>query len=170
MPNDRMTPVPRPLRLLQIVVAIAFVYFNSAVLLRSFHVPVPAPLPFYDLFKMNHMFEAALPQNYDVRILGQVEEDADWIDLDTEKHISPIRGRRLVKLLGSRHKNTFGLDTVPLAQEFVARRMGERYNREHPEQPLQRVKFELVAWPLGLRPIDRGVDSVDIQVWELKGD
>ena len=164
---ERMATPSRLLAILRITIAVAVVYLNFAVLLRTFHVPAPAPLVLYDLFKMNHMFEGAPSENYDVRVLGQIEGREEWIDLHAEKTVSPLRGRRLIKLLASRHSNTFGPDAAAQAQGFLADKLRQKYNREHPESPIVRMKFELVAWPLGVKQPPAGARRSDLHTWEL---
>ena len=50
----------------------------------------------------------------------------------------------------SRGMHTFGPDAATQAQGFLADKLRQKYNREHPDRPIVRMKFELVA-PLWLK-------------------
>ncbi len=156
--------VVRPPRWKRVAITLAIllvVYANVAVIVRPLRF-LGRPLPSYlrppipreveDAFLVFGMFSYYETRNREVYISGRVERVVDgkvrkdWIDLDPEEYVPFRRPERMQRLWARREIGRITWNHRK-SQEFLARKIKERYARIHPGERILELRIYALEWP-----------------------
>jgi len=102
----------------------------------------------YDLFITFPVFTSFGTINQAMILRGQkADSDGEWIDLDVKKYFPFRMGERHARMFARKYADNYGPEGQAHGWEFMMRKIRERYNRAHPEEPIARVSIGLVTWP-----------------------
>jgi hypothetical protein len=142
------------------VVAAGLIYTNVAVWAndvleaRSVAFRFGTGFLLHGLFNVGAVFSAYETDNSEIVLLalprdaGDPTEESSWITLDLNEYFpwgsfAEQRNRVLVAV-SPRPAETWRRADAP---DVVARKIRERYNRQHPDHPIRRIRIRQLTWP-----------------------
>jgi hypothetical protein len=159
---------------------IAFIiYANLATMLTPVsrrHGPVPSlriEATIKDFFWVFGVFSYYETFNRDVLIEGRTTELRDGrlyyksVPIDHSPFFPFKRGEQHTRLWAERSIGS--LPTMPHAdaQRFMAQRIRERYNRDHPAQPIDKIRIVHLTWPRSRQGyyVEKKPDAIQRTYW-----
>jgi len=146
-------------KLILSTIAIIVIYTNLAIIIN--YSPIQYKFP---TFRLAHF----LYSNFDVFSIGsknnkecviwaliknvrKSESDGQWIQLDIEIFLPYKRGEIFRRMQCVAQFNSGGRRARYEARKFYAKKIREKYNREHPDQRIVKVAIGVAKWPKSRR-------------------
>ena len=113
---------------------------------------LPIPRSIYDLFLLPHMF-LNLAETVDSPVIQVRKNGRNWDDVDgivplDVSHFLPFRtGEQILRLSARKFLVLGDSDRLSRAQRLLATKILNQYNREHPEQPGEQIRFGISRRP-----------------------
>lgn len=126
--------------------AIVLVYANISVILWGIGVPVPVLPATHDGFMLFGVFHTYEDINRETILEGRDASGA-WLPLEIREHVPyelPERNRRLN---AARVAGPLSFQSSSESHAFLLRKIRERHNRLHPDQPVDAVRIVMLTWP-----------------------
>jgi hypothetical protein len=135
---------------LAVIYANLSVIFNSP--LQSIRIrALPLSTAGHNAFLIFGVFSYFETNNEELTVWGLATDagnnKAAWKQLPTWEYLPFCRGNQDSRLWASRQYNSPNREGHQQAWQFMGRRIMERYNALHPNDPIQRVGFQYVGWP-----------------------
>jgi len=156
--------------------AVLLVYGNLAVALQPPQLgvaPLPRPRWLFDAFLLPGMFSGYTTTNLDFHLTGLRDDrgrEGDrgrWIVLELGEHFPQRLGITFTQLYAPHHREVLGAAGQRAAWASLARKIRQRHNRLHPDQPVVRVRIATLEWPIhpsGYRGGKRA-DTMRLRSW-----
>jgi len=136
------------------ILALVVIYSNGAIVLNhvlylSFEKePFPLHAGLYDLFITFPVFTTYEMHNREMILRGEKKDmPGEWVDLDVGDYFPFRRGEQHQRMFARKHTYNYGVKGQQRAWKRVIRKIRERYNRTHPDEPIGRVSMEVATWP-----------------------
>lgn len=156
------------------VIALVFIYSNCAILFNHLaaHLFLPTRLPLNrhlnDLFITFPVFPTYGKRNWEVMLLGKkAKVREEWTNLDAEDYFPFRRGEASQRMIGGKFADTRGKEGQIEAWKFLSRKIRERYNREHPDAPIEKIVIRQLVWPRSKKGFYALKNHDQMEVFEL---
>jgi hypothetical protein len=109
------------------------------------------PLPLFNAFCLFGVFSYYELENSELTIWGCTQrsetDDPVWKQLPSSDYFPFGRGEQSSRMWASHHHRDLTRQGHWRTWQAVGRKIMERYNREHPSEPLIKVAFQNKQWP-----------------------
>ncbi len=124
-------------------------YGNVAVILNASPLRPNVPKVDFglDLFNLFGVFSTYETHKARIFIEG-LGPDNEWIALSPQAFFPQPRGEAQLRLMANRHYQAGDETAQRQAYQRLAGKILHRQNHLHPENPIKRVRFGLVTWPV----------------------
>jgi len=135
------------------IVSIIIIYSNLAIIYR--HLPFKASPPVdalsHYLFNIYSVFSAYLKSNKDYVIWAHVRDkntnELSWQRLNNHDYFPHKRGEQHARMLMRLHNFNLTSTEYKSAQQFTAKKIQLKYNREHTDKEAEQIVFGVEWWP-----------------------
>lgn len=144
------------------------VIFNYPLSLISPSLRLPIFREAYDLFLIFGVFSSYETINRDVELIGIRINNAEngniqRIKLTTEEFFPYSVGEIQTRTWVNKHGHYWGTPGRQMALASLARKIRERYNRDHPAEQIQKVEIAQLTWPRSFESYEKLRNEKTIQ-------
>lgn len=103
------------------------------------------------LFNVFPVFRSYATENTEMLVLGlprgaDANDEEQWRALDVNEYFPYRLGEQHARILANAHRYV-GSDRQQEAWDFVGGKIRDRYNRSHPDAPLEKIRMRTLHWP-----------------------
>jgi hypothetical protein len=157
------------------LVILTVIYANTAVLANYAltmvwpNAALPIPKGLYDLFNLFGVFSYYEQTNRDVEIFGITAPSGKYpegqvIKLSVTDYFPFSRGEIDTRINVYRHGYLFGPAGEQEAKQLLATKIKARYNRAHPDEPIEKLVVASLQWPRSFESYEQLKAQEDLQI------